>query len=149
MRKQLLFTAVVSLFVACSQDAIEEKHETQTSMVNIPEKIYAEIDNVTSRTYVEEGNHLRWNEGDEISYFPGITYNLEYRFDGKTGDNSGSFTKITDKLVTGNELENTYAFSCNASGRKIYVPASDDDSIINAYKSAWSGFKSYIYEYEF
>ena len=110
MRKQLLFTAVVSLFVACSQDAIEEKHETQTSMVNIPEKIYAEIDNVTSRTYVEEGNHLRWNEGDEISYFPGITYNLEYRFDGKTGDNSGSFTKITDKLVTGNELENTYAF---------------------------------------
>lgn len=118
-------------------------------MVNVPEKIYTEIDNVTSRTYVEEGNHLRWNEGDEISYFPGITYNLEYRFDGKTGDNSGSFTKITDKLVTGNELENTYAFSYNASGRKIYVPASDDDSIINAYKSAWSGFKSSIYEYEF
>lgn len=110
MRKQLLFTAVVSLFVACSQDAIDEKHETQTSMVNIPEKIYAEIDNVTSRTYVEEGNHLRWNEGDKISYFPGITYNLEYRFDGKTGDNSGSFTKITEKLITGNELENTYAF---------------------------------------
>ena len=42
-------------------------------------------------------------------------------------------------------------FYDNASGRKIYVPASDDDSIINAYKAAqyWSNYKSYIFEYDF
>ena len=42
-------------------------------------------------------------------------------------------------------------FIGNASGRKIYVPASDDDSIINAYKakSGWSDYKSYIFEYDF
>lgn len=42
---------------------------------------------------------------------------------------------------------NQYIFiGCN-----IYVPASDDDSIINAYKKAsyWSSYASYIHEYDF
>ena len=44
-----------------------------------------------------------------------------------------------------------YVFNNNASGRKIYVPASDDDSIVNAYKTAdyWSDYASAIEEYEF
>ena len=43
-----------------------------------------------------------------------------------------------------------YMFGGNASGRKIYVPASADDSIINAYKKAsyWSSYASYIFEEE-
>ena len=42
-------------------------------------------------------------------------------------------------------------FDNNATGRKIYVPASDDDSIINAYKCAeyWNDYASYIEEYDF
>ena len=40
-------------------------------------------------------------------------------------------------------------FLYNATGRKIYVPASDDDSIINAYKSYWTNYQSSIFEYEF
>ena len=41
-------------------------------------------------------------------------------------------------------------FDYNASGRKIYVPASDDDSIINAYKAKkyWSDYADYIFEEE-
>ena len=37
-------------------------------------------------------------------------------------------------------------FEGNASDRKIYVPASDDDSVINAYKTAtnWSDYADYI-----
>ena len=39
-------------------------------------------------------------------------------------------------------------FDGNASGRKIYVPASDDDNIINAYKAKeyWSDYADYIFE---
>ena len=42
-------------------------------------------------------------------------------------------------------------FGYNASGRKIYVPASDDDSIINAYKAAkyWSDYASDMEEFQF
>ncbi len=41
-------------------------------------------------------------------------------------------------------------FGNNAAGRSIYVPASDDDSIINAYKAAsyWSWYEDYIFEDE-
>ena len=44
-----------------------------------------------------------------------------------------------------------YMFDNNASGRRIFVPASDDDSIINAYKAKlyWSDYASYIEEYDF
>ncbi len=41
------------------------------------------------------------------------------------------------------------SFDYNASERKFYVPASDDDSIINAYKRAWSDYADYIEEYDF
>ena len=42
-------------------------------------------------------------------------------------------------------------FENSAPDRKIYVPASDDDSIINAYKEAdgWSYYADYIEEYDF
>ena len=56
------------------------------------------------------------------------------------------YCKPTTPPTGGSEM-----FIGNASGRKIYVPASDDDSIINAYKakSGWSDYKSYIFEYDF
>ena len=45
----------------------------------------------------------------------------------------------------------SWMFTNNATDRKIYVPASDDDSIINAYKAAagWSEYAADIEEYEF
>lgn len=75
----------------------------------VPDVLYAEFDEVCSRTYIEENRYLRWTAGDEISYFPVITYNMRYRFTGKTGDNGGAFEKLTFDLVTGNGLDNCYA----------------------------------------
>ena len=61
-----------------------------------------------------------------------------------------SLTSVYCKSTTPPTCGN-YVFGGNASGRKIYVPASDDDSIINAYKAAagWSMYKSDIEEYDF
>lgn len=107
MKRLLLFAIAAIMFASCSNEYTESQ---QQSSINIPEKIYAEIDDATTRTYVEAGNQLRWSEGDEISYFPEVSCNIQYRFDGETGDNGGSFTMVSaDKLYTGNELENTYA----------------------------------------
>ena len=55
------------------------------------------------------------------------------------------------KATTPPSLVGYYVFQNNATGRKIYVPASDDDSIINAYKtkSYWPDYQSSIFEYEF
>lgn len=116
MKRLLLFAIAAIMFASCSNEFTESQ---QQSSINIPEKIYAEIDDATTRTYVEAGNQLRWSEGDEISYFPTISCNIQYRFDGQTGDNGGSFTMVNaDKLYTGNELENTYAlYPYNAYSR--------------------------------
>ncbi|MBR5850545.1 MAG: leucine-rich repeat domain-containing protein [Alistipes sp.] len=42
-----------------------------------------------------------------------------------------------------------HSFDSSVSNRKIYVPASDDDSIITAYKNAWSDYADEIEEYDF
>ena len=51
----------------------------------------------------------------------------------------------------GRYLYSLYVFSLNGAGRKFYVPASEDDGIIRAYKNdvAWKEYSNDIYEYEF
>ena len=108
MKRFLLLAITTIVMVGCSNFA--EQDALPSKAVGTPDTIYATFDEAEadSRTYVEQGKYLRWNEGDEISFFP-VTYNMQYRFKGKTGDNNGAFEKITTDLVTGNELKNNYA----------------------------------------
>ena len=112
MRKFLSFAALLALLSGCAQaDGVNEKLPVS---VDAPETLYAEFDTDSgdkedeTRTYVVDEWMLRWHEGDEISFFP-VTYNMCYRFNGETGDNGGSFSKLTTDLVTGNELPTRYA----------------------------------------
>lgn len=72
-----------------------------------------------TRTYVEDGNLLRWNAGDLISIFDGNTLNRKYQFDGATGDNSGTFSIVSKPFGTGNDLNCHYSVYPYASGVKI------------------------------
>ena len=56
------------------------------------------------------------------------------------------YCKATTPPTLGNNV-----FLYNATDRKIYVPASDNDSIIKAYKAAnnWCNYRDYIVEYKF
>ena len=72
-----------------------------------------------TRIYVENGNLLRWNTGDQISLFDGNTLNLQYQFDGETGDNSGTFSIVGKPFGTGNDLNCHYAVYPYASDVKI------------------------------
>ena len=112
MRKFLSFAALLALLSGCVQaDGVNEKLPVA---VDAPETLYAEFDTESgdkedeTRTYVVDEWMLRWHEGDEISFFP-VTYNMRYRFNGATGDNGGSFSKLTTDIVTGNELPTRYA----------------------------------------
>lgn len=105
MKRLLLCGALIALLCACTTADDVDNNPLRT--VDAPKTIIASMDDVT-RTYANENLSLRWHAGDEISFFP-VTYNLRYRFDGETGDNSGSFTKLSEGLVTGNELPTNYA----------------------------------------
>ena len=72
-----------------------------------------------TRTYLEEGSLLRWNAGDQIALFDGNTLNRKYKFDGETGDNSGTFSIVSNPFGTGNDLDCHYAVYPYASDVKI------------------------------
>ena len=100
---------------SCSED---ELVKNQPSLSNTL-KFTASFEDNESRTYVEEGNLLRWTAGDQISLFVANTLNQQYQFEGETGDNSGYFKKIDNSFGTGNDLNCHYAVYPYSSDMKI------------------------------
>lgn len=64
----------------------------------------------TTKTYVDEDMSLRWTMNDRLSIFVGNTFNHEYKYDGETGANNGSFSAIsTPEFVSAEPLDANYA----------------------------------------
>ena len=106
MKKIFALLALLSIiFTGCTS------LEDNTSMFVTPS------DNVlragfadNSRTYVENNKYLRWHEDDHLTAFWGNTLNRQYKFDGTTGDNSGTFSLVpSGNLETGNIFDRIYA----------------------------------------
>ncbi|MBO7261740.1 MAG: hypothetical protein J6U95_02275 [Alistipes sp.] len=106
MRRYFSLLCILALLVGC--------YNTDEQLINeqIPSdgRIFtASFEQNDTRTYVEEGNLLRWNAGDQITIFDSNTLNQQYEFDGETGDNGGTFSKVSNSFGTGNDLNCHYA----------------------------------------
>ena len=76
-------------------------------------------ENVT-KIHVDDKLKVLWDADDRISIFNKNTYNQQYKFDGQTGDNSGSFSTVVDNgFITGNELDYSYAVYPYAASTSI------------------------------
>jgi hypothetical protein len=109
MKRFALYLGIVAGLVAsCSTKEIDFQTPVQDNIV-----FFASFEQPTeegTRVYATEDLYLRWNADDRITIFNKYTYNQEYRFNGETGDNSGSFKKIDNgDFVTGNYMDNIYA----------------------------------------
>ena len=103
MVASLLFT-----MVGCVE-GLHEPDVTVTSSEQLP-NLTAGFAEGETKTYVESGKYLRWHEDDRLTAFFGNTLNRQYKFNGATGDNSGSFSYISSgNLETGNALDRIYA----------------------------------------
>lgn len=98
----LLFALLAS---SCREDELEKNQFTSVDSLTFT----ASFEGNESRTYVEEGNLLRWTEGDQISLFVANTLNKRYQFDGITGDCSGSFSEVGNSSDTDVDINNHYA----------------------------------------
>ena len=100
---------VYSMLLLIMAFACAEFEETNLSKITVeaPDVLYVEFDDEETRTYVEQERYMRWNAGDEISFFP-VTCNVRYRFAGETGATEGSFDKVTTAAVSGSALANCY-----------------------------------------
>lgn len=89
MKRVYLSLLLLVTLVACTNnDAKIDKTEAA-----VDGKIYATIDNGGSRVHLNSDVQTVWNEGDEITILGPTSY-AQYRFDGKTGDRSGTFSNV-------------------------------------------------------
>ena len=106
MKKFIFSTVALSLlFSACT----EHYEQDQVVVLTEYQDLTASFDE-QSRTYVEDGKDLRWHADDRLTVFYGNTLNNQYKFNGDTGDNSGTFSVVpSSDLGTGNALNSIYA----------------------------------------
>ena len=110
MKKKFIWLIASLLFtmVGCVE-AIQEPGITETSSEQLP-NLTAGFAEEETKTYVESGKYLRWHEDDRLTVFLGNARNRQYKFDGATGDNNGSFSHVSSgDLETGNPLDRIYA----------------------------------------
>lgn len=107
MRKIFAFITSICVIFSCTMEDVSIP--TTNDAAN--DIFYAAFEDysVESRTYLDQNVKLLWHEDDRISLFRS-TLNEQFRFTGKTGDNSGGFSLIeNDDWVTGNEISTNYA----------------------------------------
>lgn len=120
MRRLLLFAVAVLAFVGCDNLFEEEKVFALSDNLEIADRVYANIDDEQTRTYVENGTTLCWNSGDAISVFQPQISNIHYIFEGETGDKGGSFA-VADGA--------SYPQGVTLSARYALYPYSSSNSI--------------------
>ena len=104
MNKHLSLILFLAILVSgCNQEELSRNESVNGKTFT------ASFEQNESRTYIEDGKYLRWTTGDYISLFNSNTLNQQYKFDGKTGDNSGTFSKVETTFGTGNDLNCHYA----------------------------------------
>lgn len=100
-----LSTLLSMIFTGCV--SLENNHFTDAQpYINVLLAGFAE----NTRTFVENNKYLRWHEDDRLTAFYGNTLNRQYKFNGATGDNSGTFSLVpSGELGTGNAFDCIYA----------------------------------------
>lgn len=115
MRRTIYLLCAIALFGACSQEEFKNDN-----LQNSKEVVFTtSFENCNTRTYINESNQLRWNADDRITIFNGNTLNQQYKFTGETGDNGGTFSKVSSDFGTGNDLSCHYAIYPYDSNNKI------------------------------
>ena len=99
--RSFILGLIAVLSVACEVNEVEHS----TPAIETDETFYATVE-----VFVDDLLRVRWNADDRVSLFNRTTYNRQYRFDGRDGDGSGSFSQVpTDVSVTGNPLDYVYS----------------------------------------
>ena len=107
MKNIVSFIFLLALLVSgCSQEEILKDSVASSFEGRVFTTSFEQND---SRTYVENGLHSRWTEGDCISLFDASTLNCRYLFAGDTGDSGGNFFMLSKPEDTGTALSTNYA----------------------------------------
>ena len=101
----------LSILLLLGVAACQKTETAEIPALSSGKTFYAAIeDGSDTKVYADADLHVLWDADDRVSIFCKNTYNQQYRFDGNTSDNSGSFSEVpTGTFVTGNQLDLNYA----------------------------------------
>ena len=112
MKKYLYILFAAALIVSCAKEIASENEEAPVFKAGFESGL-------ETKTYLNESLLNRWNADDRVSIFVGNTYNQQYKFEGKTGANSGDFSQVGNPgFHSGAKLEanySVYPYSQNTS----------------------------------
>ena len=108
MKFRSLFWGLVSLLaVSCSFHELDTKAPASFE----DDVFYASLESYSepdTKVYVDDNVKILWDEEDQISIFNKKIQNQQFKFDGETGDNAGTFHPVADPTGP----EDTLGFIC-------------------------------------
>ncbi len=102
--RRYLYIVLSLLLIGCTSSV--EPTTTPLSGV-VPQQITVEFESPASRSVVQDDRYIYWSEGDEISYFPRTSDNLQYRLL-SVDDRSAKFLRVGDAPLSGEALDYHY-----------------------------------------
>ena len=118
MIKRLFSLATLVLLAAACTDNIDSTFDGLRRLAQTGQDgnvFYATIedsaDSTATKVFADDQLRVLWNADDRITIFEKYTLGEEYRFEGKDGDNAGSFSPVSqgNGYVVGNSLSYSYA----------------------------------------
>lgn len=110
MKKLIEFLSIAALLLTgCTVKELEKPQNIAGEYPTFYASCCDDADKAT-KTYVDDKMTLRWTKNDRLSIFVGNTFNHEYKYDGETGANNGSFSAISSpQFIAANPLDANYA----------------------------------------
>lgn len=89
MKRYLMIPVALCAFFSCSESEVKMEKETV-----VAKYFYAETPTEDTKTYIDSRYDIHWTADDRISVFCS-SENGQYRFTGKTGDDTGTFENLS------------------------------------------------------
>ena len=110
----LLFAAGLALVSCTAVNEAEKVNDDIQFTASIEATATDGVSSPDTRTYVDKDNagavRMHWTKDDLVSIFRKSTFGQKYKFNGETGDRSGTFSKVpTDDFGGGFELSKFYS----------------------------------------
>ena len=105
-KTRFLQSFICLLAVSCSVNELDMQVPISSEEEDV---FYATLESDSepdTRVYIDEDIKILWDAEDQVSIFNKSTLNQQYQFDGKSGDNSGTFSRVPNGYFgAGNDLD--------------------------------------------
>ena len=105
MKRKITYLALCLFVIGCSN--LELVEEVKPSKEQFPDEYLAYTETQT-KVFVNTSLKTLWNADDRITIFYD-TYNNQFKFNGETGADNGTFSKVQNDYYTAAETPTTYA----------------------------------------